>query len=78
MHTYNTIMKYFWLTAGVLIFIIVTIFGFMEGFNKWAVYYILVVTSIGMYFFKSYMMKRFEKHSEYLKQQKQDSTKNKL
>lgn len=78
MHTYNTIMKYFWLSAGLIIFFAVTILGISQGFDKWAVYYIFVFTSIGMYFFKSYMMKRFEKHTEYLNQKKDPSEDHKL
>ena len=66
MHIYNQVMKFFWLTAGVIIFFTVTYLGFKDGFDKWAIYYIFVLTSIGMYFFKSWMMKRFEKHNSYL------------
>jgi len=76
MNTYNTIMRFFWLTAAVLIFIVVTIMGFMDGFSKWVFYYLFVVTSLGMYFLKTWMMKRFVNHQAYLEGKKQINSEN--
>ncbi|MBM3160691.1 MAG: hypothetical protein FJZ66_05075 [Bacteroidetes bacterium] len=76
MNTYNTIMRFFWLTAAILIFIVVTVMGFMDGFSKWVFYYLFVLTSLGMYFLKTWMMKRFVNHQSYLEEQKQKKLKN--
>jgi hypothetical protein len=73
MNTYNTIMRYFWLTASVLIFIVVTVMGILDGFSKWVFYYLFVLTSLGMYFLKTWMMKRFVNHQAFLEDQKQKS-----
>lgn len=64
-------MKFFWLTAAVIIFLVVTVMGIKEGFNKWVFYYLFVLTSLGMYFLKTWMMKRHKKHMEYLESLKQ-------
>jgi len=71
MNTYNTIMKYFWLTAAIIIFLVVTVMGVKEGFGKWVFYYLFVISSLGMYFFKMWMMKRFMKHQSYLQEIKE-------
>lgn len=71
MNIYNTIMRFFWLSAAILIFIIVTVMGILDGFSKWVFYYLFVLTSLGMYFLKTWMMKRFAKHQAYLEEQKQ-------
>lgn len=69
-------MRFFWLTAAILIFIVVTVMGFMDGFSKWVFYYLFVLTSLGMYFLKTWMMKRFVNHQSYLEEQKQKKLKN--
>ncbi len=66
-------MRYFWLTAAILIFIVVTVMGILDGFSKWVFYYLFVITSLGMYFLKTWMMKRFVSHQAYLEEQKQKS-----
>lgn len=73
MNTYNIIMRYFWLTAAILIFIVVTVMGILDGFSKWVFYYLFVITSLGMYFLKTWMMKRYVSHQAYLEEQKQKS-----
>lgn len=66
MNTYNKIMKVIWLLMGSVMFIAVTVMCFIDGFEKWLFYYPLVLLAFGMYFFKSWMMKRMEKHMEYM------------
>jgi hypothetical protein len=61
-------MSYFWLFSAITIFLIVTYMSLMEGFNKWAYYYIFVLTSLGVYFLKNWMMKRMVRHNEFLKE----------
>ena len=70
MKMYNRIMRLFWLFSAVAIFLIVTYMSSIEGFNKWAYYYIFVLTSLGVYFLKTWMMKRMVLHNEFLKEKK--------
>ena len=71
METYNKIMLYFWLAASILTTIIVTIMGFVEGFDRLSLYYVFAGMSALMYLFKRWMMKRMQRHIEYLEQQKE-------
>ena len=68
MKMYNQIMSYFWLFSAITIFLIVTYMSIIEGFNKWAYYYIFVFTTLVVYFFKKWMMKRMERHNEFLQE----------
>lgn len=70
MKTYNKIMEWFWLSVGILIIVSVTIFGFMEGFDRWVYYYGLAVFAFGSYFLRRWMRKRMEKHLQWLEEQK--------
>lgn len=63
-------MRFFWLFASAIIFLIVSYMSLKEGFNKWAYYYIFVLTSLGVYFLKTWMMKRMDRHNEFLKEKK--------
>jgi hypothetical protein len=66
MNIYNKIMLFFWLAAGIISMLIVSFNCFTIGFDKWGSYYITPVIAFMMYFFKRWMMKRMEKHNEYL------------
>gem|GEM_PF-234893 len=66
MQTYNKIMLYFWLFAGIISFLIVTYNCVTIGIDKWGSYYVSSVIAFLMFFFKRWMMKRMEKHNEYL------------
>lgn len=59
-------MSYLWLTVTIVSAIIVTFKGITEGFDRWYSYYILTVISLFMYIIRRWMMKRMEKHLEYL------------
>lgn len=72
MNTYNKIMKLIWLLLGTVMFIAVTVMCFVEGFEKWIFYYPLVLLAFGMYFFKTWMMKRMEKHIEYMSEKEKE------
>lgn len=72
MNTYNKIMKVIWLLIGTVMFIVVTVKCFIEGFDKWVFYYPLVLLAFGMYFFKVWMMKRMEKHMEYMSEKEKE------
>ena len=66
-------MRFFWLFAAVTIFLIVTYMSLTEGLNKWAYYYIFVITSLGIYFLKTWMIKRMERHNSFLDEMKKKS-----
>lgn len=66
-------MRLVWLFIAIALTLLISYLSFTEGFNKWAFYYVFVIVAFGMFFFKSYMMKRMERHLEYLEQQKQDT-----
>jgi uncharacterized membrane protein len=72
MNTYNKIMKVIWLLMGSVMFIAVTVMCFIDGFDKWVFYYPLVLLAFGMYFFKVWMMKRMEKHIEYMAEKEKE------
>lgn len=72
MQTYNRIMLYFWLIVAGLIFITITYLSITDGWKKWVFYYIFVVTSLGMFFFKKWMMKRMENHLAYMEEQEKN------
>jgi SNF family Na+-dependent transporter len=69
MNTYNKVMLYFWLLASIVTFIIVTFKGVQEGFERWSVYYLFSGLSLLMYFVRKWMIKRMQKHMEYLQNQ---------
>ncbi len=71
MRLYNTIMQYFWLSAGVIIFIITTYMSFTDGIAKWGFYYLFDAIAFGMFFFKRWMTKRMDKHMAFLNEKAQ-------
>lgn len=66
-------MLYFWLLLSIASAVVVTFMGFKEGFNRWTFYYSISISALLMFFAKRWMMKRFEKHMEYLKNQEKNS-----
>lgn len=70
MKVYNKIMLYFWLVAGSIITIGVTLKMFQEGLPsgwlKWRFYYLFAILCFVMYFVRKLMIKRMEKHMEFL------------
>jgi hypothetical protein len=73
MRIYNKIMRLVWLFIAVALTLLISYLCLTQGLNKWASYYIFVIAAFGMFFFKSYMIKRVERHLEYLEQQKQNT-----
>ena len=69
MQFYNKIMLYFWIAAGFVILIGVTIMGFMDGFEIWMYYYLFAGLCFLMFFVRRWMMKRYEKHLKWLEEQ---------
>jgi c-di-AMP phosphodiesterase-like protein len=75
MENYNKFMLKLWFVASIAIPIVVTYLVITEGFKKWGAYYVLAAFTIIIYLLRRYMMKRMEKHLQYLKQ-KEDSGNN--
>ncbi|HIP33029.1 MAG TPA: hypothetical protein EYG86_09720 [Crocinitomicaceae bacterium] len=73
MKTYNKIMLKFWLATAIVILIGVTYMGFTEGFKKWGFYYVVAGIAFLSYFMRKMMMKRQEKHEEFLANQKKEN-----
>lgn len=69
MNNYNRVMLFFWLFASIITFIIVTYKGVQEGFDRWSVYYLFSGLSLLMYFVRKWMIKRMNKHIEFLQNQ---------
>ena len=68
MRTYNKIMLYFWLVVAIVVFLFITFKSVTDGAQKWAPYYVFVGTALLMFFVKRWMMKRMEKHLDYLEE----------
>lgn len=69
MKGYIKIMEYFWLSAAVLTFIMVTVMCFKENFASWAPYYFFSFFALGFYFIRRFMRRRMEKHMLWLQSQ---------
>ena len=76
MNVYNKIMRLFWLVLAIAMTILISYLSLTQGFYKWVFYYVFVLVAFGMFFFKSYMMKRMDRHLEYLAQQKEKTKSN--
>lgn len=72
MNFYNKVMLYFWLAAAIIIFIITSYMSYSEGIKKWGFYYIFVASALLMFIVKRWMMRRMEKHLNYLEEQKKN------
>ncbi len=59
-------MLYLWLIVSIVSAIIITFKCISEGFDRWYSYYVLSIISFFMYIIRRWMMKRMEKHLEYL------------
>lgn len=67
-------MLYFWLAAAILIFAVVTVMGFKDGFEIWAYYYLFAGMAALAYLSRRWMMKRFERnHQEFYGDKEGDS-----
>lgn len=66
-------MTKFWLALAIVMFVVVTYKIITENFVSWAPYYGMVFIALMMYFVKKWMMKRMEKHMEYMENQKKEN-----
>jgi hypothetical protein len=72
MKTYNKIMELFWLIAGVISTLFVTIMGLKEGFSNWYFYYIFGGMCLATYLMRRTMRIRMEKHQQFLAEKAQE------
>ncbi len=77
MHTYNKIMTNFWLVMTLLIVAVVTYFGITEGFKRWNFYYLFAGLTLLMYIVRRWMLRRMEKHLDFLREQKENDSQGK-
>jgi hypothetical protein len=77
MNFYNKIMLYFWLAVAAVILVGTTymVLTVDNGFKRYGYSYIFSGIAILMFLFKRWMMKRVEKHMEYLASQKPEERK---
>lgn len=73
MYKYNKIMLYFYLFSSIAMLLVVTGMCIKDGFRHWGFYYILVAITFMMYLMRKYMMKRMDKHMEYLENEHKKS-----
>lgn len=73
MKVYNKVMLYFWLLMAIALFIVVSYMALTEGFKKWGFYYIFAFLALFAYVTRRWMMKRMERHVEYMKQKEEET-----
>ena len=67
-------MLNFWLAVGVVLLVFVTYKSLTDGFNKWGYYYVFAGLALLMYVTRKFMMKRMQKHLEYLENKNEKSS----
>ena len=73
MNLYNKIMLYFWLALSIASLLVVTVMGFLEGFDRWYFYYFFSGLSFMMFIVRKWMMRRMAKHLIFLEDQKKSN-----
>ena len=73
MEFYNRIMTYVWLIAGIAIFIVSTYMSLTDDIKKWGFYYIFSLVAFMMFFMKRWMVKRMQKHIQFMEEQKKSA-----
>ncbi|MES2798722.1 MAG: hypothetical protein V4638_01790 [Bacteroidota bacterium] len=69
---YNKVMQMFWLLAAIGIAGYVSYMSYTDGIKKWGYYYIFAVLALIMYLMRRWMMKRMQRHMEFLAQKEQN------
>ena len=57
-----------WLVASIALPIVITYLVIKDDFQKWGAYYILAAFTFLIYLLRRFMMKRMEKHLQFLKE----------
>lgn len=68
-------MQYFWLLAGLGIAGYVTYMCITDGAKKWAYYYVFAALALIMFLLRRFMMKRMQRHLEYLEEKQRQEAK---
>lgn len=76
MGSYNKFMLYFWLIIFIAITGIVTVMGFLEGFDRWAYNYTFSVIALFAFLSRRFMIKRMEKHLKWLEENQPNASGN--
>lgn len=61
-------MQMFWLLAAIGIAVYVSYMSFTDGLKKWAYYYIFAGLALVMFLIRRWMMKRMQRHMDYLEE----------
>ena len=69
MNKYNQLMLKFWLVVSIILPLVITYFVITDGFKKWGQYYVLAIFTFLMYIVRRWMIKRMQKHLEFLENQ---------
>ncbi len=69
MNKYNQLMLKFWLVVSIILPLVITYFVITDGLKKWGQYYVLAIFTFLMYIVRRWMMKRMQKHLEFLDDQ---------
>lgn len=75
MNSYNKFMLKLWLIASIVLPIVITYLVIKDGFDKWGAYYVLAGFTFIIYLLRRFMMKRMEKHLQFLNE-KNEAEKN--
>ncbi|MFT7345031.1 MAG: hypothetical protein ACI9XP_001625, partial [Lentimonas sp.] len=54
---------------AIAIFVLTTVMCFKDDYRSWVFYYVFAGLAFLMYLMKKWMVKRMNKHAEYLKEQ---------
>ncbi|MGB1103920.1 MAG: hypothetical protein ACPG21_09855 [Crocinitomicaceae bacterium] len=57
----NSILEKFWWAMTVATFILVLVMAIMQGFDKWAFYFLIPISTILMALMRRFMRKKLEK-----------------
>lgn len=58
METYNKIILKVWWTIAIASFVITTVMGFIQGFDRWVDYYVLTALALFIVFVRRYTAKK--------------------
>lgn len=66
-------MQGFWLVFSIIVTVYISYKCLSDGFSKWASYYFIPAMALAIWAVRRWMMKRMEKHQEFLRQQQENS-----
>jgi len=69
---YASIMRFFWLSVSIFIFVLTTYYGLIEGFENWMHYYIFSIIAFFAFLIRTFMLKRMKKYLEFISEKKSE------